>query len=270
MNDHVLSDKAFEELRSYIKEKSGIHLASHKRTLVMSRMMKTLNSLSLTSYDDYIHYLKDDVDGHKLAILIDKISTNHTYFMREKQHFDFLVGKILPDLERNEKKRDIRIWSAGCSSGEEPYSITMVMHEYFNKSWNSWDAKILASDISPEILQQAKQGIYHKDKFEGMSKNKLLKYFTQEGDLLKAKPLLQENVLFKRINLMQEFPFKSKVHVIFCRNVMIYFDSPTKAKLIKKFYDQLLPGGYLIIGHSESIDREVVPFDYVQPSIFRK
>ncbi|MCK8061386.1 MULTISPECIES: protein-glutamate O-methyltransferase CheR [unclassified Fusibacter] len=270
MNDHILSDEAFEELRAYIKLKSGIHLAEHKKTLVMSRMMKTLNQLKFTTYDDYLSYLKEDADGDKLNHLIDRISTNHTYFMREEQHFDYLQEVILPELESRESRKDIRIWSAGCSSGEEPYSITMVMHKYFEKSWFMWDAKVLASDISAEILSQARKGVYRKETLENLNNKAKLMYFNRLEKGYEVKPLLKKNVIFKRINLMKRFPFQSKLHVIFCRNVMIYFDAQTKADLIKRFYDQLLPGGYLLIGHSETIDRNIAPFEYVQPSIYRK
>jgi chemotaxis protein methyltransferase CheR len=205
--------------------------------------------------------------------LVNKLTTNHTFFAREVQHFDFFKNKTLPDLVKQcEKNRDLRIWSAGCSSGEEPYTLAMLIADYFGENRAMWDTKVLATDISTKVLNIAKAGIYQNEQLDSLPENWRRNYFKK---LDKEKSSVADNikseVVFRIFNLMNEaFPFKKKFHVIFCRNVMIYFDSNTKTELVNKFYENTEHGGYLFIGHSESINREESRYKYVMPAVYRK
>jgi chemotaxis protein methyltransferase CheR len=192
--------------------------------------------------------------------------------MREAEHFICFKDKVLPYLERVVTDRDIRIWCAGCSSGEEPYTLAMLMDEYFDKARLNWDKKILATDISSKVLEEAVRGVYKTKDMESLPSIWKLNYITkidQEDSEIKER--IKNEVIFRKFNLMEEvFPFRKKFHVIFCRNVMIYFDENTRRNLVQKFSNLLEPGGYLFIGHSESLNRDTTDLKYVMPAVYRK
>jgi chemotaxis protein methyltransferase CheR len=267
-----IPDKEFIQLVEYVKSNYGINL-THKRTLVVGRLQNYLTQKGIKSFTEYYKLLISDTSGNSASELVNKLTTNHTFFAREVQHFDFFKDKALPDLVKQcEKNRDLRIWSAGCSSGEEPYTLAMLIADYFGENRAMWDTKVLATDISTKVLNIAKAGIYQNEQLDSLPENWRRNYFKK---LDKEKSSVADNikseVVFRIFNLMNEaFPFKKKFHVIFCRNVMIYFDSNTKTELVNKFYENTEHGGYLFIGHSESINREESRYKYVMPAVYRK
>jgi chemotaxis protein methyltransferase CheR len=270
-----ISDEEFKQIRSMVYERFGINLSDQKRSLVVGRLQKLLRSLGFLTFKQYYDYLRTDNTGRALNELINRISTNHTFFFRESAHFDFLRAKALPDIVAMMKRdncRDLRIWCAGCSSGEEPYGLVMVMLEYFGKEYGMWDAGILATDVSEKALNTAVSGLYPAERVEHVPSALKQRYFinTRKGAWEVADRVKKE-VTFRRFNLMNKsFPFKKPFHAIFCRNVMIYFDQPTRDALVKKFYDNTVSGGYLFIGHSETIRGGKVPYEYIKPAVYRK
>ncbi len=268
----TITDKEFEQLAGFIKENYGIHLKQEKKTLLTGRLQNVLLMKGFRDFAEYYEYVISDKTGEALSTLVNKISTNHTFFMREVDHFYYFRDQVLPYLAETVKDRDLRIWSAGCSSGEEPYTLAMLMDEYFGKEKSKWDSKVLATDISSKVLEEAAKGIYQNEEISTLPINLRLAYFKQQdSDNSVIIDKIRNEVIFRRFNLMEAvFPFKRKFHVIFCRNVMIYFDHMTKKELVGKFYDHLEPGGFLFIGHSESISREDTKLSYVMPAIYRK
>lgn len=267
-----ISDKEFRQLSIFIKEHSGINLKPEKRTLLMGRLNNMLTDLGLKTFTDYYNYLLNDSNGEALSKLIDKVTTNHTFFMRESEHFNIFKGEVLPYLKNKIIDRDLRLWCAASSSGEEPYTIAMILDEYFGNEKLFWNKKILATDLSLSILEQAKKGIYSKEKVSSLPKMWLLNYFDKhnQNDYI-IKGNLKREVIYRRFNLLEPtYPFKKKFHVIFCRNVMIYFDSKTKEEIVNKLYDNLEYGGYLFIGHSESLNKDKTNFKFVRPAVYRK
>ena len=267
-----ISNDEFLLLADFIKENSGITLRDEKKTLLVARLGKILNDKGLQSFMEYYKILKDDINGKELSQLVDKITTNHTYFMRESEHFSYFSREVLPKLERTVRDGDIRVWCAASSSGEEPYSLAMIMADYFKGYEAIWNKKLLATDLSHSILEAAKAGIYTKEQITKLPQVWVLNYFDRLDDNnFSIKPQLKEEVVFRRFNLLEPvFPFRHKFHVIFCRNVMIYFDSVTKDALIDKFYNALEPGGYLFLGHTESLNRDKTRFEYICPAVYRK
>lgn len=256
----------------YLYEYAGIKLTLQKKNLLITRLSQVIEKQGFTSFKAYFDYMKMDKSGKTLSEFINRISTNHTYFFREEEHFNFLKQKAFPEFaEKLKREKDLRIWSAGCSNGSEPYTICMLMDEFFEDQMKSWDTKILATDISQKVLDLAVKGTYKPNDIDKIPPLWRMKYFKKVGiDEFQVIDPIRNNVIFRRLNLLSDFPFKKAFHIIFCRNVMIYFDEPTKAKIIQKFYDLLVPGGYLLIGHSETIDRTNSPFTYVMPSVYRK
>ena len=212
------------------------------------------------------NYIVNDKTGEAVVTLMNKITTNHTYFMREPEHFYFLRDTVLPYLKENVPSKDLRIWSAGCSSGEEPYTRAMILDEKL------WDSKILATDISNKALEEALKGVYSNTDISPLppiwKKNYFQKYDEENHVVANA---IKNEIIFRRYNLInQQFSFKKKFHVIFCRNVMIYFDSETRNELVNRFYDATEVGGYLFVGHSESLNREATKYKYIKPAVYRK
>ena len=267
-----ITDKEFKMLAEYIKEHSGIHLKEQKKTLLVGRLSNMLIDLGMDSFMAYYKYLKADQDGKELSRLLDKVTTNHTFFMRESEHFTYFSDIVLPFWEKNAKNRDLRIWCAASSTGEEPYALAMLLEDYFKNKPLKWDKKLLATDLSLNALSKAKEGVYSSDKVKTLSRIWILNYFDKvTEDAYQIKDFLKKEVIYRRFNLMEPvFSFKKKFHVVFCRNVMIYFDTETKERLIQKIYDQMEYGGYLFIGHSESINREKTRFKYIKPAVYRK
>ncbi|MBW2108606.1 MAG: protein-glutamate O-methyltransferase CheR, partial [Deltaproteobacteria bacterium] len=210
----------------------------------------------------------------ELVRMLDAISTNLTSFFREERHFEFLTNKVFPSwTARSGHGEKIRLWSAGCSSGEEPYSLAICMMDYFSGGLPA-DTKILATDLSTKVLNRAQSGVYNAERIKKIPKSTLRKYFqkgvgSQAGEF-RVKECIREMIVFRRLNLMDPFPFKLRFSLICCRNVMIYFDKMTQGRLVNKFYDCLESGGYLFIGHSESLTGIDHRFKYIQPAVYYK
>jgi chemotaxis protein methyltransferase CheR len=268
----TITSQEFKQLAKLIEDQYGSHIKQEKSALLTGRLHKVLAELKMETFTEYYKYLLADKSGTALATLIDKVSTNHTYFMREAEHFDYLYHHIFPYLKETVKDRDLRVWCAASATGEEPYTLAMLLLDYFESSFPKWDTQILATDISDGALNHAKLGVYTKEQVAPLPKLWHTKYFDKHGanDYV-VKEKVKSQILFRKFNLMEEtYPFKKRLHVIFCRNVMIYFDNPTKDKVIEKMYHQLSEGGYFFIGHSESINRATSPFTYIKPAIYRK
>lgn len=270
-----LSQAEFDRIVALVYEKFGINLTENKKALVKGRLMKLLKEGGFRTFTEYLAHVEADTSGFALSEMVNRISTNYTYFMREEAHFEFLTGTILPEIEEAQagsSAKKLRIWSAGCSSGEEPYTIAMAVSEYFGSAVKSWDVGILATDISSKVLDCARAGFYPADSTRILSPALLKKYFTTLPDgTVAVSENLKKQILFKRLNLIkQDYPLKGLFNVIFCRNVMIYFDAATRVGLSERFYRFMEPGGYLLIGHSESLDRRSTRFSYIKPAIYKK
>lgn len=267
-----ITDKQYNELAKYIKETAGIDLGANKKALVSSRIRKLCVRNNINSYEELFKKVSVQKDVHTTTLLIDALTTNYTYFMREPDHFEYLKNKVLPDIKSNKRSKELNIWCAASSTGEEPYTLAMIIDSVLGEEKNSWKRQLIASDISTKVLATCKEGVYPKTAIAPLPaewKNKYLK--AVDKDNFAIVPTLKSQVLFKRLNLMdKDYHMKQKFDVIFCRNVMIYFDSETRNKLINRFYDMLAPGGYLFIGHSETVDKTKSKFKYVAPAIYRK
>lgn len=267
-----ISEKEFKQLTEYIKGNYGIYLKKEKETLITVRLQQVLQNAGFTNFTDYFQYIISDKTGIAARTLVDKITTNHTFFMRERDHFDFFKDKVLPFLKDSVKDNDLRIWCAACSTGEESYTLAMIIDQFFGKEKLLWDTKILATDISEKVLHTAKKGVYSNENLSPLPSHWKLSYFNKyDQDHYILKDEIKNEVIYRKFNLIESiFPFKKKFHTIFCRNVMIYFDNETKTELVNKFYDYMENGGYLFIGHSESLNRETTKFKYIRPAIYRK
>lgn len=267
-----ITETEFTQLADYIRTYYGIQLKKEKRALVMGRLHQALLQKGFHSFTEYFRFLEADQSGAAAAALIDRITTNHTFFMRENDHFRYFQDEVLPDLADSVKDRDLRIWSAGCSSGEEPYTIAMVLDQFFGSEKAKWDTRVLATDISGRMLDKAAKAVYADEQLALLPAHWRQAYFKRlDGGRSMVTERLRKEVIFRRFNLMDEaFPFRRKFHVIFCRNVMIYFNSRTRETLVNKFHDLTERDGYLFIGHSESLNRETTPYKYVMPAVYRK
>ena len=268
---YSITNEEFRRYQTLVYQQTGISLSDQKQSLVVARLSKRLRELSLPSFQAYFDYVVNDKDQDELTRLLDLISTNKTEFFREPGHFQFLKEQILPHLQDS---RHVRIWSAACSSGEEPYTIAMTLYDAVPHPAR-WNFKILASDISTRMLAKAAKGIYEEEMVAHLPKAVLHRHFLRgKGDNLgrfKIKPHLSGMVVHRRINLMEDsYPIRTPLDAIFCRNVLIYFDRPTQTQLVAKFNRYLKPGGYLFIGHSESLQWIEHPFTYVAPTIYQK
>lgn len=266
-----ITDNEFHRLVSFVHEHYGIDL-SKKRTLIEGRLGNVLASRGFSDYSSYLDVVFADKTGTEAVSLMNRLTTNHTYFLREPEHYDFMRETLLPELVKTKKNKIIYLWSAGCSSGEEPYTNEIELLEFFGAQASEWDTKILATDISMKVLAKAQQGIYHADSMKNLSESVKRRYFTPMGnDCFRVNEDVRKQVVYKVFNLMDPIPYKKNpFDLIFCRNVMIYFDAETKNDLVRRFYDVLAPGGYLFIGHAESIPRGETGFDYIKPAIYRK
>ena len=267
--DTGINELDFARLVHFVKSGYGIDLEG-KQFLVESRLANYIADCGFRDFREYLDAVFDDPSGREVANLINKLTTNHTYFMRESEHFDHLREVFLPQAEKKITDNDLRIWSAGCSYGNEPYNIAMCLDEYFGIKRSEWDLKILATDISFNALRQAARGIYTEKALEPLPEVWREKYFdkTSHG-LYQVKERIRRNVVFKDHNLMDEINFKKKFDLIICRNVMIYFDDDTKSDLCKRFYDATEDDGYLYIGHAESAPADM-PFTRERPAVYRK
>lgn len=270
-----ISDREFNLLRSLVYERFGINLTEQKRSLLVGRLQKSVRTLGFSTFKQYYDHLLADNTGQALDGLINQISTNYSYFYRENAHFDFFRSTALPEVVERMKHqncRDLRIWCAGCSTGQEPYTLAMLVLEYFGGEYSMWDAGILATDISARALNTAVAGVYPAEAISRLPVKLKQRYFTMNGSKrYKISDKVKKEVTFRRFNLMNEdFPFKKQFHIIFCRNVMIYFDQPTRDALIKRLYENTVPGGYIFIGHSETLGRERTHYEYVMPAVYRR
>lgn len=265
-----ISTQDFNRLVKFMKGNYGIDL-SKKRQLIMGRLSNTVTGMGMTNFNQYVDHILKTRDPGDIDTLINKLTTNYTFFMREREHFDFFKNTILPWLEKTKKNKVLSIWSAACSSGEEPYTMSMILREYFGNK-PGWDTRILATDISQEVLNTAQTAEYPEESLKDLPKGWKQKYFRKgsaPGQFVVA-PDIKNNVIFRTFNLMDPIRFKLKFDVIFCRNVMIYFDQPTKDALVQRMFDASNPGGYLLIGHSEGLNKQTTPYDYVMPATYRK
>lgn len=268
----MMTEQEFMRIALFLKRKYGIDM-ERKRAIVEGRLENYVKSEGWMTYSQYMDAVEKDISGALEKKLVDLLSTNHTYFMRESEHFDFMKKEILPWLkEKESKSRDLHIWCAASSSGEEPYTIAMVLMDFFGLEHHQWDTQVLATDVSTEILKQAIKGVYTKEQISPLPEHWKRRFFRNivGTDQYKVTEELKKEVLFRKFNLMDPFPFRRKMHVIFLRNVMIYFDDVTKQRLLQKIYDSLEPGGYLFLGKTETLNRDNVPFHLVTPSVFRK
>lgn len=271
-----MRDSLFQQYAAVVHQQFGIQLPMDKKALLESRLFKLLNDhagqINYTDEEAFLRYVKNDSSGKAMAQLSEAITTHHTFFMREKDHFDFYEQQVLPYLGNTIRDGDVRTWCAACSSGEESYTLAMMLHDFFSLRGIGWDYTLLATDLSKDILATAKQGIYSAESVATLPQRWQSTYFKRyDSNNYQVVSSLKQRVLYRPFNLITPvFPFKRPFHVIFCRNVMIYFDTPTRNELVKKFYDFLEPGGFLFVGHSEVIDRTVAPFDYVMPSVYRR
>lgn len=272
IKNYNLEDEDFNKLREIVYREAGIKLSDVKKILMQSRLMKRLRELRIDSFSDYYDYLIENYDEEKINF-INLITTNKTDFFRENDHFEFMKDVLLPDYEKRGIK-EIRIWSAGCSTGEEPYTIAMVTNEYFSTK-QAPEILILATDIDTQVLQKAKNGVYPEEHLSTVDPKYLKTYFTKgtgenEG-LYRVNESLKQTVYFRRLNLLQEeYPMKKQFDIIFCRNVIIYFDRETQKRLFSKFYNYLKDDGYLLIGHSENITSITDKFMLAGRTIYRK
>jgi len=268
-----ISKSEFNQLASYIKNNYGINLPEHKCFLLTTRLYQVLQEKGFKNFSEYYQHLIADNTGQAVTVLLNKITTNHTFFMREEDHFNFFKEITLPYwVAKQKKEKDLRIWSAGCSTGEEAYTLAMILADYFAGAKDEWDTSILATDISLKVLQLATQGIYPNEKLQSVPFSWRQNYFiSYPGECSQLRKEIKRNIIFRRFNLMNEvFPFKKKFHAIFCRNVMIYFDEQVKRQLVEKFYEHTEVGGYLFIGHSEILDKARTKYRYVRPAVYRK
>ncbi len=271
----AISNDEFGKLRDLIHQRFGINLTEQKRSLLVGRLQKLMRKLNLSTFSDYYSYLKEDKTEGALGELVDLISTNHTYFNREKDHFDYFSQTALPaviEKLKRENRKDLRIWCAGCSTGEEPYTLLMLMMEYLGSEYASWDAGILATDISDRALTIAKRGAYATDRVMQLPEPLRRKYFTAAGpDEMQVVDKIKREATFRRFNLMNTtFPFKKPFQMIFCRNVMIYFDQETREALVNRYHQVTEPEGYLFIGHSETLGRTQSLYRYLKPALYQK
>jgi chemotaxis protein methyltransferase CheR len=265
-----LTDAEFHEISEYIKENYGVNLQK-KRLLIEGRLGFYISSLGFDNYHDYFKYVKDDPTHQELANLLNRLTTNHTFFMREEKHFEFYRDQVLPWVNTELGDTDLRAWSAGCSSGQEPYTLSIFTLNYLSEKRKKMDSVILATDISESALAYAREGVYPEDELNTLPEAWRDKWFDRINEhSFRVNKTLRANVAYKRLNLLDPFDVRKPFHIIICRNVMIYFDNQTRTRLVAKFHDALKPGGYLFIGHSESLSTLDNAFDYVKPSIYRK
>jgi chemotaxis protein methyltransferase CheR len=268
----------YQFIRKLVYERSRINLGDDKHELVAARLGKVVRATAAASIDEYCRTLRHGASEDDLARLIDAIATNHTAFFRENAHFDFLATRVLPELAGRraaERWRSLRLWSAACSSGEEPYTIAIRLAEEMPAVAPDWPWGVEATDISHRVLAHARAGIYGGETVSRIDRSRLRRHFLagfgpQEGKF-RVRPDLQEAVNFAHLDLVNgAYPFVEPFHVVFCRNVMIYFDRETQEKLVTRLIAQLVPGGYLLVGHSENLSGIQGPLQTVRPSIYRR
>ena len=268
------SDAEFDYIRTLVTEHAAIRLADNKRQMVYGRLVRRLRELGYTSFSQYIDLLKADNGGPEFVNLINAITTNLTSFFREKHHFEMLRTRILPELmQRHQADRVLRGWSAGCSTGEEPYSIAITLQECVPAA-PRWDVKLLATDIDTKVLATAQAGVYAaeriKDLPEAIRRRGFQRGRGEQAELVRVRPELRSLISFRQLNLMGEWPMRGRFDFIFCRNVVIYFDKPTQQRLFDRYADRLEDGGYLFLGHSETMHNLSTRFRLLGHTVYQK
>ena len=280
LNSHMpsLTDSEFSELVKIIYDKTRIQMTDHKRALVNARISKRLRALNMDSFKEYIDSLKNASDDEEVTNFINAVTTNKTDFFRENKHFEYMKSSFLPAWEKSYKEgkvHNLRIWSAACSTGEEPYTIAMTLHEYFGERYDKYDIKILASDIDTNVLSHAMRGVYKEESVEPIANSILRKYFLKgsgenEG-FYRVKSLLQKDLFFRQLNFKEaDFNIHTMFDLIFCRNVIIYFDKEFQKELFLKFYKYMKEDSLVFIGHSETLFGISDKFKYVASNIYKK
>lgn len=269
-----LTTSQFTLISNVVKRRCGINLHDGKRAFVQARLHKRVRALGLDGFGPYVELLRLDAGGAEMAAMLDALSTNLTYFFREPRHFEILRNTVIPQiLARHAQDHRIRMWSAGCSSGEEPYSMAMTVKEAVN-DWAGWDIGILATDLSLRMLKLAREGMYQLQQLEQTPLRLVQENFTVIPDgpqrYYRIEQPLRRMVHFARLNLMDSWPMKGPFDVIFCRNVMIYFDKPTQHQLVERLQKLLAPDGVLFIGHSESLAGVPHHLSYLEPTVYQK
>lgn len=277
-NNHFhkrLSRRDFKRLGGFIQSRTGIKMPPNKATMLQLRLHRRLNSLKMTSYKDYCDYLfSPEGMKNELPHLIDRITTNKTEFFREPAHFEYLYQTVLPELTGGRYRR-LSIWSAGCSTGEEPYTLAMVFDDFFKQHPdNRFDYNILATDISDEVLTKAERGIYKEDLVDQLPMAHKKNYFLRSKDrtrqLARIVPEIRKKVTFRSMNLMDDFQLGKTMDIIFCRNVIIYFDKKIQEVLLNRMCRCLKSRGYIFMGHSEALVGQNLPLHSVAPTVYRK
>jgi len=273
--EFALSDSEFKNLTELVRSLTGIVLGDHKKEMVYSRLARRLRELGMESFSQYCALLKSKTSDTETGFLVNAITTNLTKFFRESHHFDFLTDhltEIQNDPFRRSGDKKIRIWSAACSSGEEPYSIASTLMNKVS-ALSHWDVRILATDLDTNMLEKGRSGIYGINALQGIPDDYLGVFkasTTQKNDQLIINPIIKNLVHFKKLNLLHQWPMQKKYDVIFCRNVLIYFDAETKASLVKRYSEMLLPGGILFLGHSESLLKDTCNLSLIGRTAYRK
>ncbi len=268
--EFVLTDRDFETIRTVISERTGIVLSDGKRDMVYGRLVRRLRALGLSGFGEYCDLISKG-DESELSEFVNAITTNLTAFFRENHHFEFLEKELLPFIIKHKNQRKLRIWSAGCSSGEEPYSIAMVVRDTVP---NDWDVKILATDLDTNMVNKASAGIYNEGRVSGIDEKRLRRWVERGkgsiSGMIKMSDELRNIITFKQLNLMHDWPFKGLFDFIFCRNVVIYFSKDTQRILFNRFADSLPDGGHIFIGHSESMFNVCDRYKLLGKTIYKK
>lgn len=264
-------EQDFKRVKKIVYNYAGIDLNDSKKNLVYNRLSKRIRFLDLGSFSNYLDYVEAQGES-EFVHLINAITTNLTFFFRENHHFEYLANTVIPHLlKANASTKKIRIWSAGCSTGEEPYSIAITLKENVP---SGWDAKVIATDLDSNVVHTGMQGVYKIDRLKGVTEERKKRWFLKGGGAqsgnVKVKPDLQKIIEFGQLNLMDEWSIEKTVDVIFCRNVVIYFDKPTQTKLFNRYADRLVNDGHLFIGHSESLYKVSDRFDLLGQTIYKK
>lgn len=271
-SNYSFTEKNFEFIRKFVLERTGINFTENKKDLIYGRVARRIRSLGLNSFDQYCDLLRSDTNA-ELEQFTNAITTNLTSFFREKHHFDFLKDTIIPEFLKDKNRNVLRIWSAGCSTGEEAYSIAITVKQHVPEN-RLKDIKILATDLDSNVVQQAVNGIYDKDRIGNLDHSIVKKNFkkgigTQTGNI-KVSDDLSSMIEFKQQNLMEKWSIKENMDVVFCRNVVIYFNKETQIKLFNKFSKHMTDKSYLFIGHSETLHNTCDHFELKEKTIYRK
>lgn len=265
----VISQEEFEQIVRFVYQNFGIDL-SKKKQLIEGRLYAPFSASGYQNFSDYLNSLLKSGKSDDMEMLLNRLTTNHSYFMRESSHFDLFRDTILPTLERTKKDKVLGIWSAGCSTGQEPYTLSMILKDYFaNKP--GWNTRVLATDISMRAMDIAKKATYKAEDVLDIPKPWREKYFHNNADgTVTIDRSIVDNVIYRAFNLMDPIQFKIKFDVIFCRNVMIYFDQQTRDALVRRFYNATADGGYLLVGHSETLNKATTEYISIDTAAYVK